>query len=318
MSKAYHPTTRVLALLELLQNHRQLSGAELAQMLEIDRRSLRRYILTLEEMGIPIMAVRGRHGGYAIMPGFKLPPMMFNEEEGFAISLALSVARKMKLLDVPTAIDSAQAKLQRILPEQLRLRLAATNASIELNLKPAMMPADKEILTMLSDAIAQKRSVHLYYQGGDGNKSERVVNGYGVAYHAAYWYVVGYCHLRRDIRSFRLDRILKFELLAQYFDLPMGFNILDHLRSAVASIPRAYSVEVMLATDMQTARHYLSDAIAVLEQTPEGVLLYNQSDDLAWFARQLASLPFDFVIRKPAQLQLELKGLAQALLDRLN
>ncbi|MFZ6742486.1 helix-turn-helix transcriptional regulator [Undibacterium sp. JH2W] len=318
MSKAYHPTIRVLTLLELLQNHRQLSGAELAQMLEIDRRSLRRYILTLEEMGIPIMTMRGRYGGYAIMPGFKLPPMMFNEEEGFAISLALSVARKMKLLDVPVAIESAQAKLQRILPEQLRQRLVATNASIELNLRPAMVPANKEILARLSDAIAQKRRVRLYYQGGDGSKSERMVNGYGVAYHATFWYVVGYCHLRRDMRSFRLDRILKLEVLAQYFDLPGDFNILDHLRSAVASIPRTYSVEVMLNTEMQTARRYLSDAIAVLEQTPEGVVLYNQSDDLAWFARQLASLPFDFVIRKPAQLQLELRELAQGLLDRLN
>ncbi|BBB60702.1 hypothetical protein UNDKW_2429 [Undibacterium sp. KW1] len=62
MSQNYQPTTRVLALLELLQNHGQVSGAELSQMLEIDRRSLRRYIVTLEEMGIPIMTSRGRFG----------------------------------------------------------------------------------------------------------------------------------------------------------------------------------------------------------------------------------------------------------------
>lgn len=314
MSQAYHPTTRVLALLELLQNQGQVSGADLAHMLEIDRRSLRRYIVTLEEMGIPIMTARGRYGGYSIMPGFKLPPMMFNEEEGFAISIALSVARQMKLLDAASSIESAQAKLQRILPDKLRQRLKAADAAIELNLQSAMVPADKEILARLSHAVAHKQSIHLRYRGANDAESERMVDGYGLAFHAACWYFVGFCHLRQDIRSFRLDRVAQADLQTRYFDSPANFSVISYLRSAVATIPRAYSVEVMLKTDMQRARRHLSDAIAVLEQTKEGVLLYNQSEDLSWFARQLAALPFDFEIRKPAQLQTELMEVANRLL----
>lgn len=312
-----HPTTRVLALLELLQNHRQLSGGDLAQMLDIDRRSLRRYIVTLEEMGIPIMTSRGRHGGYSIMPGFKLPPMMFNEEEGFAISIALSAARQMKLLDVASSIESAQAKLQRILPEQIRQRLLAADVAIEFNLQSAAIPADKEILATLSHAIAHKQVIQIQYRGANDVESDRAVNVYGMAFHAACWYFVGFCHLRLDIRSFRLDRLGQIDLINRYFDPPANFSVLSYLRTAVATIPRTYSVEVLLKTDVQSARKYLSDAIAVLEQTKEGVLLYNQSEDLSWFARQLASLPFDFEIRKPSKLRDELIRLASNLLKNV-
>ena len=84
-----HPTTRVLAVLELLQSHTQMSGAELARRVEVDPRTLRRYISMLEEMGIPITTEQGRYGGYRLVPGFKLPPMMFTEDEAQALSLGL-------------------------------------------------------------------------------------------------------------------------------------------------------------------------------------------------------------------------------------
>jgi predicted DNA-binding transcriptional regulator YafY len=74
------PTTRVLAVLELLQSQGLVSGSELARRIEVDARTLRRYISALEEMGIPITTEQGRHGGYRLVPGYKLPPMMFNEE----------------------------------------------------------------------------------------------------------------------------------------------------------------------------------------------------------------------------------------------
>src|SRR5258708_9813995 len=89
-----HPTTRVLAVLELLQSHAQIGGAELARRVEVDRRTLRRYIAMLEEMGIPITTEQGRYGGYRLVPGYKLPPMMFTDEEAPGPSLRLIAARR--------------------------------------------------------------------------------------------------------------------------------------------------------------------------------------------------------------------------------
>ena len=85
----YHPTTRLLTILELLQTHPSLSGEALARRLEVEPRSVRRYIAMLQDMGMPIEAVRGPGGGYQLRPGFKLPPLLFSEEEATAIVLGL-------------------------------------------------------------------------------------------------------------------------------------------------------------------------------------------------------------------------------------
>src|SRR3954470_25066833 len=85
----YHPTTRLLTILELLQAYPSLSGEELARRLEVEPRSVRRYILMLQEMGMPVEGSRGPGGGYRLRPGFKLPPLLFTEEEATAIVLGL-------------------------------------------------------------------------------------------------------------------------------------------------------------------------------------------------------------------------------------
>src|SRR5512138_274480 len=89
LARMYHPTTRVLTVLELLQSHRRLTGLELAQKLEVNVRTLRRYITMLQELGIPILAERGRYGAYELVAGFKLPPMMFTNEEAVALAIGL-------------------------------------------------------------------------------------------------------------------------------------------------------------------------------------------------------------------------------------
>src|SRR5258706_13263257 len=105
-----HPTTRVLAVLELLQSRVQVSGAELARRLEVDRRTLRRYITMLEEMGIPITTEQGRHGGYRLVPRFKLPPVMFTDEEAEAVSAGLIAPRGLGRSGARPPFQRRQAK----------------------------------------------------------------------------------------------------------------------------------------------------------------------------------------------------------------
>src|SRR5439155_2993799 len=85
----YHPTSRVLTVLELIQSRPSITGPELAERLEMDVRTVRRYITTLQDVGIPIEGNIGRHGGYRLRPGYKLPPLMFTSEEATAVMLGL-------------------------------------------------------------------------------------------------------------------------------------------------------------------------------------------------------------------------------------
>jgi predicted DNA-binding transcriptional regulator YafY len=310
----YHPTTRVLAVLELLQTHGRLSGAEMSRRLEVDGRTLRRYIVMLEQIGIPITSERGRHGGYAIMPGFKLPPMMFTDDEALALSIGLLAARSLGLAEAAPAVASAQAKLERIMPDGLKQRVGAIGETVRLDLKGAeAAPQDNAALVTLSAAAQARRSVQMRYRPTGGAETERGFDAYGLAFHGGFWYAVGYCHLRQDMRTFRLDRIATAQPMAQSFIRPTGFDALAYLRTSLAAMPRAYAATVLLHTDLQTARRHLMDAIGLFEQREDGVLLHNQSDDLGWFARELASLPFGFKVISPPALLDELSTIGARL-----
>jgi predicted DNA-binding transcriptional regulator YafY len=310
----YHPTTRVLAVLELLQTHGRMSGADRARRLDVDARTLRRYIVTLEEMGIPITTERGRHGGYALMPGFKLPPLMFTDDEALALAVGLLAARSLGFSEAAPAVASAQAKLERIMPAKLKRRVRAVDETVRLDMVRTVAPADNAALVTLSSAALAQQRVQLHYRAPDGTATERAFDAYGLAFRMGCWYVLGMCHLRGALRSFRLDRIVKVEPRPVSFAHPPRFDALAHLRQALASMPRAHPVEVVLHTDLKTASSHFFDAIGVFEQLEGGVLLRSHTDHIDWFARQLAAVPFGFVVRAPEALRLAVRRIGENLL----
>jgi predicted DNA-binding transcriptional regulator YafY len=310
------PTTRVLAVLELLQTHGELGGAELARRLAVDRRTIRRYVERLEEMGIPITAERGRDGAYSLVAGFKLPPMMFSDEEALALAVGLLAARGLGIGESAPAIASAQAKLERVLPVALRRRVRAIDETVALDLRRPAAAFDGGALAVLSAAAQAARRVHLGYRSAAGEETERDVDPYGLAYREGCWYLVGECHLRGGLRSFRLDRIRAVAAREEVFVRPAGFDALAFLTRSLATLPRAFAVEVLLETDLESAGRQLFATFGVLEPAAGGVLLRSQADDLGWFARELSRLPFGFAIRRPAALRAALRTHADRLRAR--
>src|SRR5215468_8124038 len=126
----YRPTARVLTLLELLQSHERMTGAELARRLEVDVRTVRNYVQTLTDLGIPVEAERGRYGAYRLRPGYKLPPLIFTEDEALALTLSLLVAKESGLAQVAPAFDGALAKIERVLPATTRARIQAVEQTV--------------------------------------------------------------------------------------------------------------------------------------------------------------------------------------------
>jgi len=307
-------TTRVLAVLELLQTHGRISGAELARRLEVDTRTLRRYIATLEELGIPITSERGRYGAYMLVAGFKLPPMMFNEDEALALSVGLLAARSLGLAEGASAVASAQAKLERVMPIKLKQRLRAVDETVTLDLSRSAPPGDNRTLTVLSAAAQAARRVHMRYRSSKGEASERDFDPYGLLYRGGNWYVGGHCHLRQGLRSFRLDRVAQVDMLETGFTRPEDFDAGAHLDFSIATLPRATPVEVWLKTDLKTAMLELGEHIGLFEPHPEGVLFKSSTDGIDWMARQLARVSFGFEVREPPRLREALREHARVLL----
>lgn len=309
------PTTRVLAVLELLQARGTVAGNELSERLQVDRRTVRRYIAALAELGIPIEAERGRFGGYKLMPGFRLPPLMFTDDEALALTIGLAAARHLGLAEAAPAVASAQSKLERVTPPALKRRIRAVGETIALDLARAPAANNAALVVLSAAALAQQR-VAMQYRSAQQDVSSREFDPYGLGYRGGRWYAVGHCHLRRGLRSFRLDRIESVEAVPASFLRPEGFDVLAHLTESLATLPRAFAVEVVLHTSIAKARAELFAAFGVLEALPEGcVLLRTQADSLEWVARELARLPFGFEVRKPRALKEAVAAHARRLLD---
>src|SRR5947209_10839857 len=178
----YFPTTRVLTVLELLQSRQQMSGPEIAGRLEVNTRTVRRYITMLQDLGIPVEAERGRHGAYRLRPGFKLPPLMFTEEEALALTLGLLAARKLGLAVAAPAVEGALAKIERVLPNTLRERVQAVHETLVFDFNPPAEAPTSEVLGTPCPAVQQGRPVSLRYQAWQSQVTERTVDLYGLVY----------------------------------------------------------------------------------------------------------------------------------------
>lgn len=304
----------MLAVLELLQTHGRMSGTELAQRLDIDGRTLRRYISALEDLGIPITTERGRHGGYMLVAGFKLPPMMFTNEEAAAVALGLLAVRSLGLTEALPAAVSAQAKLERVMPTALKNRVRALSETATLDVSSPVPASNSEALMAMASAAQAQRRVRFIYRSDRGEVSTRDFDPYGLVFRAGRWYVSGMCQLRKGLRSFRLDRVQDVRETETEFERPADFDTASHLAFSIATLPRANTVQVLLHTDMKTATEELGRNIGLLLPQDEGVLLQTRTDGINWFARQLARLSFPFDIREPPELRTAVRACAERLL----
>ena len=143
---------------------------------------------------------------------------------------------------------------------------------------------------------------------------ERRVDPYGLLFRRQHWYLSGYCHLRQDLRIFRLDRIQQLTLLGQNFTRPENFNAAEHFNASLNQMPGNLSVKVMLHTDLTTAAEQLGLTASLLKPQVGGLLLSFQIDNCDCLALWLSQLPFDFTILQPTELKQALKNQAQRLL----
>lgn len=313
-SRDGRPAGRLLSLLELLQSQRQRGGPELSALLGVDARTLRRYIAQLQALGIPVHSQRGCDGGYGLRPGYKLPPLMFSADEALALAIGLRAARELGLQGALPAIASTQAKLDRVMPEAQRQRVQAVNTSVALDIgrTGARGSAGRELLT-LSAAAASGQRVALRYRDRDGQDSQRELHPYGIAYRGGVWYLVAWCRLRKDLRSFRLDRVEDVQLLPASFARPEGFDVLAYLDKTLARLPRRHAVDVLLGRPGDPAPP-VDPSLGEPELQAEGWRLRAQVDDLDWMARELARQPCQVRVLAPQDLRDRLAAHARRLL----
>ena len=309
----YHPTSRVLTVLELLQSRASISGPELAERLEMDVRTVRRYITHLQDVGIPVEANIGRHGGYRLRPGFKLPPLLFTEEEATAIMLGLLGTSWLEIGQSAVAVEGALAKVSRVLPMRAKERLQAMSTHLFFSSPRQETRPDVSLLVGLSEAIGQQQRVAIDYRSYPGQTTHRKVEPYGIVGWDGRWFLVGYCCLRQDMRTFRLDRIQHVEMLTEPFARPEDFDCRAYVMRSQQS--ESWHIEVTFQTDLQTVQQKIPATYGTLTATSTGILIQSQYDDIEGYARYLMSLNLPFVIHEPTELREALLRLAERMVQ---
>jgi predicted DNA-binding transcriptional regulator YafY len=174
--------------------------------------------------------------------------------------------------------------------------------------------ADADTVLTLVTAARDAHRVRLRYRSAVKEITERLVDPYGVAFQSGHWYVVAWDHLREDLRSFRLDRVLAADVTRETFARPVAFDPVEHMQNTMATLPYyTWLTEVLLDLPLTEARRRVPRSLGTLEATPEGVLLRLGADDLDWAARFLAELGCEFKVIGPPELRPALARLAERL-----
>ena len=312
------PTSRLLELLELLQARPLTTGREIADRLGIDPRTARRYIDVLQELGIPVEGQRGVGGGYRIRPGYRLPPLMLEDEEAVVVVLGLLATRGSGADGSPDAVDGALAKINRVLPATLRRQVEALEETLSFTRTTGAAPADAAAVLMLADAIRRRRRLQIAYRTFSGEESERELSPHGLVVHSGRWYLAAHDHTRDDLRTFRVDRMWR-TALAEEASLPPpeGFDAVAYVSRSLASVPWTWEVEAVLDLPIDAAARRIPATLAELIDDPDGTLLRMRVDSLDWMATVLAGLGCDFTIRRPDELRTSVRALAERLASQV-
>jgi len=303
---AHDPTTRVLLLLSLLQSHRYWPGGELAERLEVSARTLRRDVDRLRSLGYEVDATPGASGGYRLAAGAHLPPLLLDDEEAVAIAVGLRAAASAAVAGIEDTTVRAMAKLEQVLPDHLRRRVAALHGSISQLRGPADgIAVDPSSLSVLAQACRDGEQVRFEYRRRDGDETRRLVEPHHLVSAGRRWYLVAWDVRRDDWRTFRVDRLAAPSLAGVRFaarEIPGG-DATAFVARSMEAMPMAHTATVLV--DAEPAS--VTEAIRWADAEPAGkgrsrVRLRSESEHWLELSVVMLAQRFEVTVVEPAGL----------------
>ncbi|WP_227996428.1 helix-turn-helix transcriptional regulator [Nocardia australiensis] len=310
---------RLLRLLSLLQTPREWPGSELADRLGVTDRTVRRDVDRLRELGYPVEATMGALGGYRLVAGSAMPPLLVDDDEAVAIAVGLRAAAGAAVAGIEEASVRALAKVEQVLPAKLRRRVRVLGAALVTPTETGPT-VDPETLAALATAVTNRERVRFAYRSGDGGETARHVEPAGLVTSRRRWYLVGYDIERDSWRVFRLDRV----------EHPRATGARSTPRDLPAADPAAYvagrrtnwgtpTFHAKVSIQAPAARiigRLGDDPGEVIATGDTSCRLDSTRDDSPeWLAHRLIGLGVDFRVHEPPALIAELRTLT-ARLDR--
>lgn len=206
---------RLAAIMTQLQSKRIVTAKDIAEKHNISIRTVYRDIRTLEKSGIPIVTEEGK--GYSIMEGYKLPPVMFTEEEANALITAEQLILKNKDQSLTDHYVSAVTKIKSILKLSQKTKTEFLSNRIQIRDNPKQEKTSNYLI-QLQSAIANFQVVAMEYSSVDNYHSKRKIEPFALYTTKENWILIAFCQLKHDFRAFRLDRIQKMYVTDENFE----------------------------------------------------------------------------------------------------
>lgn len=299
-------SARLLKLLDLLQTHRDWTGSELAERLEVTTRTVRKDITRLRNLGYPVDASPGVAGGYRLAAGAHLPPLLLDDDEAVAVAIGLRAAAQAGIVGIEETSMRAVAKLEQMLPDRLRRQVDALGSSVEsLRWHAPDVLVETGALTVFSRGCRDGEQVRFDYADKAGNETRRLVEPHKLVTVGHRWYLVAWDLRRDDWRTFRVDRTSKPRLAGVRFtprELPAPDAATFVADALHANEPRI-DASVLLHLAIDEARPLVPRDVGRLEPVDAASCRFVVVvDNLEWLAMRLALLDADFTVEEPAEL----------------
>lgn len=310
-------SARLLRLLSLLQTHRDWTGTELADRLDVTPRTVRNDVERLRTLGYPVHATRGAAGGYRLGAGASLPPLLLDDEEAVAVAVGLRTAAGGTVSGIEETSLRALAKLEQVLPTRLRRRVNA------LHVYTVPVPGqegprvDTEVLTAIAAACRDHERLRFGYQDYAGNETVRNVEPYRMVNWGRRWYLLAWDVERDDWRIFRVDRVVPRTPTGARFtprDLPSE-DVADYVSKRVSSAPWQTKVRVVVhapAEDIAARVPWFAGSVEPLDA--ETCVFTTGSSDPASLVAWLGLLNADFTIENAPELAQHMRTLGERML----
>jgi predicted DNA-binding transcriptional regulator YafY len=310
-----NPATRLITLILLLQRQPGQKAADLAQRLSVSVRTLHRYLAMLDEMGVPVYSERGPQGGFSLVRGYKLPPLVFTPEEASAVMLGAGLVGEMWGQLYREAAQGALAKLENVLPkEQLQEIAWARRALVVVDVNRADLGLLAPRLEKLRQATRENRQVRMtYHSASQPHGVSRLLDPYGLAHRAGWWYVAGYCQLRQAVRTFRLDRIAELSLTEQRFTPPADFDLRAYISQewqSEAPVQVRLRFEAQYAHIAQYSRGYWE---SFEEQVDGSIIVAFSASDMQWAVSNVLSYGAAVIALDPPEVRQQVHAAALAI-----
>lgn len=266
-------TDRLLAIVLELQARGKQRAEDLATTFETSKRTIYRDMLALGEAGVPLVSIPGQ--GYSLMKGYFLPPLSFTSEEATMLLLGSGVMAQSFDAQYRQAAQSASRKIEGVLPEQLRDEVAYLQDAIRFIAGSSAENPEWEKLRLLRRAIIERTTVRFIYHARHSQdqhltQQAREADPYRLVYINRSWNLSAYCHLRQDMRFFRLGRMETLELLPRTFKRPATVRLEPRKQGEPGNIVVRAIFAQKIARWVQESRSFFTVSE---EETPEGLLV---------------------------------------------